>query len=314
MNEKLKFTFGHICAFIALVFISYITFMGITYWSDGNFLWAAIGVVVIDLILFFLMMKTQRLKAIDRHFDKAIKVERFLLITFIICSMVAFIPFSHFWTVFNVKNELVGDFRYSVNESKKIFEEYENYSNNRIKNYKTDLERVVKSKNNSPSQYIDYGFSNSYSDSLQVSNFEEHLKQILLSENYVRLDSTANNWISKADAGASVWNVFLLGNIKEIEKSVNSWGSSLEEMSATFCPKEDASKFGYSISFKKFNDIYTKWEKPTIFSIVIGIVSYLMLLLPYFLQLRHTRSTYTLLSKKETYNKNSDDDIFVIED
>jgi hypothetical protein len=288
--------------------------MGITYWSDGNFLWAGIGVLIIDLILFFLMMKIQRLKAIDIHFDKAIKIERFLLMMFIICSIVAFIPFSHFWRVFDVRNELVGDFRYSINESKKIFEEYENYSNNRIKKYKTDLIRVVRGRNNSPSQYKNYGFSSNYSDSLQVRNFEEHLRQILLSENYTRLDSVANKWIASADAGATVWNVFLLGNIKEIEKAVNGWVTSLVEMSATFCPKEDAVKFSYSISFKKFNNIYTQWKIPTISSIIIGIVSYLMLLLPYFLQSRHTKSTYTLFHKKETYNKNNDNDIFIIED
>ena len=43
MNEELRFSRGHILAFLALIFIAYVTFMGITYLTLGNFGYAGIG-------------------------------------------------------------------------------------------------------------------------------------------------------------------------------------------------------------------------------------------------------------------------------
>ena len=37
MNEQLKFSWGHIIAFLALIIISYISFVGVTYMTDGDF-------------------------------------------------------------------------------------------------------------------------------------------------------------------------------------------------------------------------------------------------------------------------------------
>ena len=43
MNERLQFSWGHIIAFVALIAVSYISFMGITYLTAGNFLAALAG-------------------------------------------------------------------------------------------------------------------------------------------------------------------------------------------------------------------------------------------------------------------------------
>ena len=51
INETLKFSWGHIIAFVVLIFISYVSFMGITYLTDGDFLFAGLGVVIINLVL-----------------------------------------------------------------------------------------------------------------------------------------------------------------------------------------------------------------------------------------------------------------------
>ena len=58
INETLKFSWGHIIAFVALIFISYVTFMGIAYLADGNFVYAGVGVVAIDvlMLLFFCLL------------------------------------------------------------------------------------------------------------------------------------------------------------------------------------------------------------------------------------------------------------------
>ena len=47
MDEQLKFSWGHIIAFLALIFISYITFVGEVYKTDGDFTKAAITMVAL---------------------------------------------------------------------------------------------------------------------------------------------------------------------------------------------------------------------------------------------------------------------------
>lgn len=54
-NETLKFSWGHIIAFVALIFISYVTYMGDFYSNGGDFSAAAIKVFIIDTILLILL-------------------------------------------------------------------------------------------------------------------------------------------------------------------------------------------------------------------------------------------------------------------
>ena len=63
INETLKFSWGHIFAFVAMIVGSYMTFMGITYFTDGNFLVAGIGVGVLNLLIIAFFIFPQILKA-----------------------------------------------------------------------------------------------------------------------------------------------------------------------------------------------------------------------------------------------------------
>ena len=57
-NQKLRFTFGHILAYISLIFIGYISFLGLTYWGDGNFILSGILTGVIGLDDLFARIKS----------------------------------------------------------------------------------------------------------------------------------------------------------------------------------------------------------------------------------------------------------------
>ena len=80
INEVLKFSWGHIIAFVALIFISYVTFMGIAYLADGNFVYAGVGVVAIDVLMLLFFIVPQLLKGTERKFSKCIVWERILII------------------------------------------------------------------------------------------------------------------------------------------------------------------------------------------------------------------------------------------
>ena len=51
MFEQLKFSWGHIIAFVAIILISYVTFVGDTYLTDGDFSHATMVMAGVDLLL-----------------------------------------------------------------------------------------------------------------------------------------------------------------------------------------------------------------------------------------------------------------------
>ena len=86
INEKLKFSWGHIIAFVAMIVISYFSFLGLTYLTDGNFIFTGIGVVVIDVIIAFAFLGAQIAKGAKKKFERHIiteRVRRNLLLTYI---------------------------------------------------------------------------------------------------------------------------------------------------------------------------------------------------------------------------------------
>ena len=72
MNERLKFSWGHILAFLALIFIAYVTFMGITYFTLGNFIVAGIGALVCVIFLALFLLGAQIKKGTSTKFYKSI--------------------------------------------------------------------------------------------------------------------------------------------------------------------------------------------------------------------------------------------------
>ena len=96
-NQKLRFTFGHILAYISLIFIGYISFLGLTYWGDGNFILSGILTGVMVLILLGLMTYLQGLKAVARYFKIRIKIERICLLIFLLFRVCPFCIFGQFF-------------------------------------------------------------------------------------------------------------------------------------------------------------------------------------------------------------------------
>ena len=157
MNEHLKFSWGHIIAFIALITIGYITFMGVTYYTDGDFLSASIYMVCVFILLFAVFIGAQFLKATHRKFSRRIWFERILVFSSPIIYIFALIPFSHFWTVQKNDKEIVSKFSQSIEASRQLFYDYDDYSSKRITQYEAQLNNVIFSKDRK--LYDLYGFT-----------------------------------------------------------------------------------------------------------------------------------------------------------
>lgn len=288
INETLKFSWGHIVAFLAIIFISYMSFMGLTYLTDGDFLIAGVGVAVIDVLLFACFLGAQALKAAEKKFNKRVIWERIVVVltpfVLILCSL----PMNHFWTVFEQKGDIESQFSSAIEQSKAMFDSYESYALKRIDNY----DRLLAKKKVS-------GASR--------ANKVEALTLQLKSDNYYNLKTSATEWIDKA-TGATVWNVFMLANIKTINDAVEEWNHKLSVMSENSLSDEGkiqsfdsnsevvtAVKSGLS----QLNSIYSVRKDTQGYCWLIVLLLYVMLILPYLVQSRNTKSWYTLLGSKE---------------
>ena len=277
MNKKLRFSWGHILAFLALIFVAYVTFMGITYYTLGNFMIAGIGAVVCLLLLALFMLGAQVKKGVSEKYYKSIIWERILILMSPIILILAFYPYNHFWTVLDQEKDIVTDFKASVSHVQGVFDEYESYAHQRIDSLDHTL--TVFSKESR-------------------ENRIDELSLLLLSKNYEKLKSEATSWIDNASKGSTVWNVFLLGNVDNIKDAVNKWTNDLSEVSAKHLSTENYEVVNFNAecsskieAIQGLDSLKQRYSSRAftfnVLSVVTMLICFLMLLCPYFIQERN---------------------------
>lgn len=288
INETLKFSWGHIIAFVALIFISYVSFMGITYLTDGDFLYAGLGVFIINLVLIVFFIIPQILKGTDEKFSRKIIFERILFFSAPLFFVVVMVPYAHFWTVFDNRSQVETTFSESIKTTKGMFDSYEAYANDRIKEYDKKL-------------------AQNKTEIVHRTNEVEALRLQLIADNYDALKESAVKWIDNA-SGATVWNVFMIGNIKKIENAIENWNNSLSGFSGKIMSDEPNGVEPFSSSdpsvtkakenLNNLRSVYTTMGRPSMLAIGIGVLLYILLLFPYIIQSRNTKSTFRLIGSE----------------
>lgn len=312
MNENLRFSWGHIIAFLALIIICYMTFVGVVYDTGGNFN-TAVGVMAIfAVVLFVFFIGAQTLKATPRKFSKCIWLERFLVFGSPFVFVICMVPYFHFCSVHSQSDAIIGNFKSAISSSKQMFDDYDAYAKERVDNYTKLLNRVAADRNESAA----FGFT-AGNERIQRENMLNTLRMALLPDDYGKLKNDALLWIDKSSNGASTWNVFLMGNTREIKAAIHGWNDQLAELASRKVANEEFRGMNRVESFlqssnsladvdKSLDELteqFTKSATPSVLSIIvsvlIAILLYVMLLLPYIIQERYTKSTYRLLGRKK---------------
>ena len=305
-NQTLKFSWGHIIAFVALVFISYVTYMGEFYKNGGDFMSSAIKVLLVDIALLVTFIGAQIYKGTDEKFDRSILIERILICLCPIVFLWAMLPYNHFWTVYSSRDKIESGFSSSIEKSKKMFENYELYTTERISSYDKLLQNAIVNKENDKASYFKAGFKGT-NDVTMKQIYMETLKLQLQSQNIDSLKNSATKWIDDANQGATVWNAFLIGNIDKISDAIEGWNKVLVEVSKPILSNESNSTKSFDADMascnavkselKDLQSMYTQSAGISLNTIWTGLILFWMLMFPYFLQKRNTRATglYSLL-------------------
>jgi hypothetical protein len=288
MNEHLKFSWGHIIAFLALIAIGYFSFVGVTYMTEGSFGVAAIAMAAIVVVLAAIFVGAQWLKATPKKFKRRIKIERACIFSSPVVFLLLMMPYFHFGGVYKNNDEIVNDFNNAIKASTQMFADYDIYAEKRIAKFENSLD----------DEY----------NSIQKENMVRTLRLVLLSENYDSLKTEATKWIESSCEGVSTFNVFLLGNTKEIKTAIHDWNNQL----ISFSKKTLSNEWTADGFFKSSNSLanvdkgldglaekFTRASFPPVGFIIGAIVLYFALLFPYFLQDRHTKSQFRLIGMED---------------
>lgn len=310
MNEKLRFSWFNIMTFVALVAIGYTTFVGLTYMTGGNFLIGGIGTVVILLVLLGYFMFMQTLKSATFYLRRKLRWEAIMLFLSPVVFAILIIPSTHFFTVTARNENIVKSFRQSISGAYNLLADYNEYATDRIKNLH---EALV----NNGSGYDPRLKLTPDMEKIQIENIEKVLRNQIYSSDYQQLNDKAMSWISKADQGASTYNVFLLGNTRQIRETIGEWQKNLRDISGHRMKAEDAlgleSEFnseGAENAIKGIEAIensFTKRKFPNGSAIVFCLVTYMFLLLPYIFQSRNARNPYKLIDLFSSVDKGDGD-------
>jgi hypothetical protein len=252
------------------------------------------------------------MKATSKKFAKRIWVERVFIFSSPIIFLICMLPFYHFGAVHSKDKEIVGHFTDAITASKQMFSDYDSYSMNRIANYEHMLDRVINNRSIQPGEFASCGFTKG-NEQIEKGNMVKALRLQLVSENYDSLKTEAIKWIESSSNGASTWNVFLLGNTKEIKKAIHEWNAQLTDFSSHKMNNEEFMGYNHVNTFSDVSGSlesvdaglegltkkFTGTSFPPVGSIIGSIVLYFALLFPYFLQDRHTKSQFRLLGMEK---------------
>lgn len=281
IDQPLSFSWAHIFAFLALIFVAYISFLGGNYLLKGNQLLALALAFGVDIVLISLLIIPQQLKARGdgsrKKCRKRLAWERILIISaVVICPtvmMILYSPFAHFWSIVEDGDKVKTAYSNVLSQSTEMFVAYDNYAKERISNHDSVI---------------------AINQSLTASQKEvrkEALHIKLTSNAYADLKNNVNNEIAKAK-DFSVWNVFELGNIGKLEKGISNWHNTLVSLSERKLSTED------SIEIFDPNNMYLSAAQQPIESLrstytdnhwswmvfIIGVLCLFAIFLPYWVQ------------------------------
>lgn len=295
MGERLKFSFGHVVAFISLMFIGYVTFMGAVYFSKADFGWALVAVLIEMVGLFSLLMLLQKMKTVKHNFKRNIWIERAFVIFLILACGYAFTYFMKFWNVYVNKDLVSTSFTEATASADSMFVAYDDYCAQRITNHEQRLQNDFKLTTTQLLYQVD--------DSILCLKLQ--------SPKYKELESDARKWIASTAQGVSVWNVFMMGNERKMFQVVEEWHGMLVSMSEGQLGTEnnveafDVDNNNIEVVHAKIasleslfsTDGFTLWS-------LIGLPAFFLLFLPYIIQDRYFRSTYILFCTHSAKDRN----------
>lgn len=283
--EKSKFNFAMVFSLLVLLVYTFITFLGMVYWQNGKIvlpivLATAIFAVVVLCIVVMCRAKATRWKRIGMIGQ--IIFGGIILATFIFSAL----PFTNFLYVLGHEKEVTQEINTVMESARDLDAKYTIYANERLNNYRATLDLVSHGKDIRPSEYQELlGEAIGDEDSEKIERLASSLQRKLLPDSLSNIRIERENWLLGA-SNMSVWNVMMPSNIDKINKEVGKWVDNYVNLSTIIYNGENAEPFSYqqfNTSLQKLTDNYVKLHMPSILAIIISLICFFIMLLPYWM-------------------------------
>lgn len=302
--KKPRISLAVIISAISAFIFSFVCFLSFLLFLNGELRKSVLSAVIICLLLLLQVYILKRIKSVRRNFQRNAIFEFVALLIYIIVAVVLIIPFSHYFTVIerkeDIKRKLVSDLDNTI----KMFNEYEVYANNRISLYEYQLETAIDGKDLNPGDFIAAGFQdNGESFDTQKKRLVLIFKDDLMPAQYDTLKFYATQTLNNDKKTAMDWYIpiRLLKVVNKRNEEANKWLSELKDY-ANSTQKAIVAPFEYRISFTSVERELNQRGTPSLFAIISAIILQVLILFPYFFTYRNPQHPGLLkqLSERET--------------
>lgn len=284
MNRS-KFNFAAVFSLMVLLGYSYLMFMGLVYWREGSIavpLLITIGFIalVVACLVIMCMSRATRWKRIG-------SIGQAIFGTIILLAFIASaIPFTNFMDVVASQNRFSEEINHVLDAAKGLDENYQGYVRQRLDNYRNMLGEVSERRASAPSDYDRLlGGAAGNNDQQKIENMVNMLRRKLVPDSSSMVAEERQQWLEGA-ADMSVWNLLLPTNMAKINQEVSNWTEMYTDFSRVTVGGEQTAPFEYeefSSELQALTSRFTRLHAPSILAIIIALLCFGIMLLPYLL-------------------------------
>lgn len=295
--KELKISLADMLNFLTAIAFGFICFLSKNFSTLGDIYESVAWASFIIISLAGTAFVAKLFKRASRNFrvNFILEIISILLFTGLMCFF-SYTSFPHYFNVLAKKTEIQNKLQSSIIQADSMFLEYEKEAQGRIHRYESILRSVLSLKNDS--DLAKYGFTNGVPYQSQILHKVSTLQSELLPPNYSDTVSNrgvkevAQAWLKNAKTISNDWkSIGIVNVVNDIEKNSRKWLNQLESFFQKQQQGETISSFAYPLSFNDVKIYFTTSSKPTMLSICLAAIAYLLMLLSWFITKRHTRRT-----------------------
>ncbi len=311
--KQSKFSLADVLSVLTALVFGFICFLGKNFSTLGDtsasIIWGAIIAGSLTVTAFV----AKQLKRASGNFRTNFILEVIVLLLFTgLTVFFAYSSFPHYFNVTAKKSEIQNKLQASITQAENMFVMYEQYVEVRKNLYKGNLQSAVdaKAQGIDHTDYDNYRFVNGQApDNIQIDNKMFTIHTLLFPPNYSDTSSNkgikevATNWLKNAKNITNNWNpISIVSVINDVEKNSMNWRTQLINLSKERGVGENYFDFDQKLSFDNVKKYFTMDEKPTMLTITLATVAYLLMLLSYIVSKRSSKSTVGITNEKGKYD------------
>lgn len=303
--QSSKFNFATVLSIIVLLVFSYITFLGLVYWQDGDFAIAGTLTAILFVLgvfsVYFLTASAESRWGNVRLYGQI----GFGSITFILLMLASF-PFTNFLAVSSDSELLEKEITEIRDAAIAMDSAYNQYVTNRTDSFRIALKGIAQEKGENYKTCI--AGASGATDDEKIHSVVTSLKNHLLPGSAEKTISSRHKWL-KESCNVNAWNPYTPANLAKIDTLVSSWKDDYTKISKVAYkgePNVATTGFVYGKFSAELNDLnekYSTFGSFNVISLICALVSFGFIMLPFLVKERDVAGDSRKNDGKNLFNK-----------